>query len=93
MKVRRFIASSIACLALLGVTAGTASAEYGTQPGYPVANGNTPCADAGSFGAFGDKGDVAHDLGINNLGSNGKPGADGAKTGYNNSHNCGSPQN
>ncbi len=26
---------------------------YGTQPGYAVANSNTPCAGHGAFGAFG----------------------------------------
>jgi len=46
-------------------------------------------AGSGSFGAFGDKGDVAHDFGVNNLGSNSAPGADGYQTGLNNSAVCG----
>jgi hypothetical protein len=46
-------------------------------------------AVSGSFGYFGEHGEK-HDLGINNLGSDGKPGADGHQTGLNNSSVCGS---
>lgn len=94
MRVKRFVLSVICCLGLLGATAAAAGAEAGPyhQPGYEVAKESTPCVDHGSFGYFGAYGEV-HDLGINNLGSNGAPGADGTKTGYNNSHLCGSPQN
>jgi len=66
-----------------------ASADYGTQPGFGVANANTPCAGHGAFGAFGANGDVTHDFGINNPGSDGAPGADGQQTGINNSSLCG----
>jgi hypothetical protein len=45
-------------------------------------------AVSGSFGYFGAHGEV-HDLGINNLGSDGKPGANGYQTGLNNSSVCG----
>jgi hypothetical protein len=66
-----------------------ASAEYGQQPGFTVANSNTICAGHGAFGAFGTNGDVTHDFGVNNLGSNDAPGADGTQTGINNSTLCG----
>ena len=79
------IATTVALLAVPTV----ASAAYGQQPGFDVANGNTVCAGHGSFGAFGAKGDVVHDFGINYLGSNDAPGADGYQTGLNNSGLCG----
>ena len=69
---------------------------YGSQPGHAVvlANG-AQCgsgAGSGAFGAFGTYGDVVHDFGINNLGSNGAPGTDGTQTGLNNSAVCGNRQ-
>ena len=82
---------TIAAVAALAVPS-IASATYGQQPGYTVSNGNTPCAGHGAFGAFGANGDVVHDFGVNNLGSNGKPGADGQATGDANSSLCGNPQ-
>jgi hypothetical protein len=66
-----------------------ASADYGQQPGFDVATSNTICAGHGAFGAFGANGDVTHDFGVNNLGSNDAPGADGTQTGINNSSLCG----
>jgi hypothetical protein len=45
-------------------------------------------ASSGSFGAFGTYGYI-HDFGVNNLGSNGVPGANGYQTGINNSAVCG----
>jgi hypothetical protein len=54
-----------------------------------VATSNTICAGHGAFGAFGANGDVTHDFGVNNLGSNDAPGADGTQTGINNSSLCG----
>jgi len=45
-------------------------------------------AASGAFGAFGTFGYI-HDFGINNLGSNGEPGANGYQTGLNNSGVCG----
>ena len=64
--------------------------------GYDHAIDNTECADHGAFGFFGAQGDV-HDLGTDNPGSNGRPGASkwqhpaasGATTGGNNSSLCG----
>lgn len=53
--------------------------EYGTQPGFAVANGNTPCAGHGAFGYFGKD---------NNLAG----GANGYETGLNNSALCGNRQ-
>ena len=79
----------IAAMAALAIVPAAASADYGTQPGFGVANGNTPCAGHGAFGAFGAHGDVVHDFGINNLGSDNAPGADGTQTGINNSSLCG----
>lgn len=49
-------------------------------------------AGSGAYGAFGNYGDVTHDFGVNNPGSNGKPGADGHQTGLNNSAVCGNRQ-
>jgi len=66
---------------------------YGSQPGYEEALSHTACADHGSFGAFGNFGDIAHDFGVNNPGTDGEPGADGQQTGSNNSHLCGDPHN
>ena len=86
-------------IAVLAVGAGltipaAAAAAPGpySQPGYEPAISNTECADHGSFGFFGDKG-VIHDFGVNNPGSDNKPGANGQATGDANSHLCGNPQN
>lgn len=53
--------------------------EYGTQPGFVVANGNTPCAGHGAFGAFGKDNNFAG-------------GANGCQTGIDNSTLCGNRQ-
>ena len=53
--------------------------EYGTQPGFDVANANTPCAGHGAFGYFGKDQNLAG-------------GADGYQTGINNSTLCGNRQ-
>ena len=74
-----------ACVCALAVpTVGVASnsgdgSEYGTQPGFAVANANTPCAGHGAFGYLGKD---------NNLAG----GADGTQTGLNNSALCGNRQ-
>ena len=78
----------IAALAALVVSGGPAFADasgdgsgYGTQPGYDNAITNSNgCAGHGAFDAFGKDNNFAG-------------GADGAATGYNNSHLCGNPQN
>jgi hypothetical protein len=88
---------AVAGLLLLPASAAFAGGGYGSQPGYSVANSNTSCAGHGAFGAFGTTGDVVHDYGVNNPGSNGRPGASnfqfpassGATTGGNNSGLCG----
>jgi opacity protein-like surface antigen len=86
------ILTAAACVCALAVPA-AASAEYGTQPGYDTAIAQSNgCAGAGAFGAFGTFGDVTHDFGVNNPGSNGKPGADGYQTGVNNALLCGNRQ-
>lgn len=90
-EMRKALVAVIAAGAL--AVPSSAIATYGSQPGYDVAQSQTRCSGAGAFGAFGDKGDVVHDFGHVYPGdSNGKPGANGAQTGYNNSHLCGSPQ-
>ena len=90
---KKLITFGAAALLSVPAFAGTAfAAGPYSGPGYDKAIANTPCADHGAFGYFGEQGAV-HDLGINNLGSNGKPGADGQATGAANSNLCGNPQN
>lgn len=101
MDIKHKLISVLGGVALVGglsvaPAAAAPSHGYGSQPGYGVATANTDCAGHGSFGAFGDKGDVAHDLGVNNPGSNDRPGAsnwqfpgDYGTTGGNNSALCG----
>ena len=74
----------IAAAALLG-SGGNANAAYcgASGNGCDQSMSNTPCAGHGSFGAFGEKGDVYHDF---------RGGASGDNTGYNNSTLCGNPQ-
>ena len=76
---------AVACAFVLAVPAlGIAGnsgdgSEYGSQPGFAVANGNTPCAGHGAFGYFGKD---------NNLAG----GANGYQTGINNAVLCGNRQ-
>jgi hypothetical protein len=86
-KMKRTASIIAAALLMIGASAGAASAGsagdgsgYGTQPGFAVANANTPCAGHGSFGAFGKDFNFAG-------------GADGTQTGINNSTLCGQPNN
>jgi len=82
--VKRLILAT-ACVCALAVPAvGVAGnsgdgSEYGTQPGFAVANANTPCAGHGAFGYFGKD---------NNLAG----GANGYRTGLNNAGLCGNRQ-
>ena len=83
--MRAIIASLvIAAAALIGL-ASPAHAEYcgASTNGCDNSQGNTICAGHGSFGAFGENGDVYHDF---------RGGASGDRTAYNNSTLCGSPQ-
>jgi hypothetical protein len=99
--------TAIVLVGLVGALAFTSAAYagnagdgsgYGTQPGFTVATGNTPCAGAGAFGAFGK----GFNLGIATSPGNGNPQhAPGgsypgpgttSQTGINNSTLCGSPQ-
>ncbi|MBI5157999.1 MAG: hypothetical protein HZA58_08320 [Acidimicrobiia bacterium] len=97
MRRTLLVVLAVVGASLIPAGAALAGDGYGTQPGYGIANANTPCAGHGAFGAFGTTGDVIHDFGINNLGSNGKagasnwkfPAASGATTSYNNSSLCG----
>lgn len=68
--------------------------DYGTQPGYSVANGNTICAGHGSFDAFGKDASLGTEkVHATFLGSYPGPGTNGTQTGINNSTLCGNPQN
>lgn len=68
--------------------------DYGTMPGYAVANDNTVCAGHGSFNAFGKNASLGaekvHATFL--LGSYPGPGANGTQTGLNNSLLCGNRQ-
>jgi len=83
-KTKNKIALAGICAALALPAIGLAGnsgngSEYGAQPGFDVANGNTPCAGHGAFGYFGKDHNLAG-------------GADGQQTGFNNSGLCGNPQ-
>lgn len=91
--MKKLIAGAAAVLALAAPVAANAANPGGVSYDtlYGVAADNAQCgtqAGSGSFAYFGHFGYV-HDLGINNLGSNGEPGADGYQTGLNNSAVCG----
>lgn len=73
------VPATLACVAAGPAFAGQGM-EYAEQPGYAVANGNTPCADHGAFGFWGGR---DHNL---------KGGADDRNTGPRNSSLCGNPQ-
>jgi hypothetical protein len=82
--MKRFLSGvfCVAALALPAVAYGDNSGDgsgYGTQPGFAVANENTPCAGHGAFGAFGKDNSWAG-------------GANGTQTGLNNSALCGNRQ-
>lgn len=94
--MKRLIAGAAAILALAAPVAASAANPAGISYDtlYGVAADNAQCgtqAGSGAFAYFGNFGYV-HDLGINNPGSNGKPGADGYQTGLNNSAVCGNRQ-
>lgn len=82
--MRVILATFVLAASLIG-TAGTASAAYcgASSNGCEQSMDNTPCAGHGSFGAFGQQGDVGHDF---------RGGASGDRTAYNNSTLCGNPQ-
>jgi hypothetical protein len=82
--MRRPFTTAACILALVLPAVGLAGnsgdgSEYGTQPGFDVANGNTECAGHGAFGAFGKDNNFAG-------------GANGYQTGINNSTLCGNRQ-
>jgi hypothetical protein len=102
-NIKKYVVGGIASLGIVGAMAVPALAANGGG-GYCVNSSNgceaaaaagAQCgtgAGSGAFGAFGEHGDVTHDFGVNNPGSNGKPGADGHQTGLNNSALCGNRQ-
>jgi len=83
--VGKIIATLVIAAAALVGSGGTANAAYcgASENGCDRSFDNTICAGHGSFGAFGDKGDIQHDW---------RGGADGAATGIANSNLCGNPQ-
>lgn len=67
--------------------------DYGTQPGYNVANENTICAGHGAFNAFGKNASLGIEkVHADFLGSYPGPGTNGYQTGINNSTLCGNRQ-
>ncbi len=96
-RKRLMIGAAVATAVMMpsaAFAAGVNNPGYST-PGSTVAQDHTICAGHGAFGAFGNFGDP-HDFGINNLGTNGLPGASsfkrpgtGGTTGGNNSALCG----
>ncbi len=88
--MRKLVITAAALCALAAPVGALAAGDgYGTQPGYPVANGNTICAGHGAFGAFsGDPGAV-HDFVL----ADKEAGISlGSETGPANSNLCGNPQ-
>ena len=82
--MKRLILATACVCALAAPAVGVAGnsgdgSEYGTQPGFAVANANTPCAGHGAFGYFGKDFNMAG-------------GADGIQTGLNNAGLCGNRQ-
>jgi hypothetical protein len=76
---------------------GWSAAGAASPPGAGVSQSNTVCAQHGGFGSLGATGSM-HDVGINNKGSNDRPGATswmfpnlntGNTTGGNNNSICG----
>ena len=84
--------AATAMLVACAVPAGAAAAGggYGSQPGFAVANGNTPCAGHGAFGAFSGDPGVIHGY---VLADKAEGTTLGAETGPANSSLCGNPQN
>jgi hypothetical protein len=83
---------------VLSATAVGAIPVPGPPPGAAVARDASPCAEHGGFRALGTFGSSSlHDIGINDKGSNGRPGATswmfpsdtGSTTGGNNNSICG----
>ena len=102
--MRRLLASAaMAALAATGVHVATASAAAAAPPTSPPGSGvsvdATVCAGHGGFRALGTFGASSlHDIGVNDPGSNGRPGATswmfpntrtGSTTGGNNNSLCG----
>ncbi len=99
MKMRRLVITAMVVVGVLALPATAALAssfgngsDYGTQPGYNVANTQTDCAGHGSFDAFGKDYNLGNDVSGHYTGGSTGPGADGPQTGYNNSNLCGNPQ-
>jgi len=83
--MRAFLATLVIAVAAFIGLASPASADYcgASANGCENSQANTICAGHGSFGAFGNNGDVYHDF---------RGGASGDRTAFNNSTLCGNPQ-
>jgi hypothetical protein len=88
--------ASAGMVAAMSVPAFAVGAGYGTQPGYPVSNGNTVCAGHGAFGAFSgtangaQQGSAVHGFVLADQAAGISL---GSETGPANSLLCGNPQN
>jgi hypothetical protein len=97
ITMKKLIAVSAAAFALALPAAASAEgpADWASGPSQGGAQATEAAgaqcgsgAVSGSFGYFGEHGQV-HDFGINNLGTDGRPGANGRQTGLSNSAVCG----
>lgn len=100
MNIKKLIAGaaiSAAAFSSFAVPAFASNAgdgsDYGTMPGYTIANDNTVCAGHGAFDAFGKDASLGTEtVHATFLGSYPGPGTDGTQTGLNNSLLCGNRQ-
>ena len=102
MTLKKIAAGALAGAMMLGTVALPAFAsnagdgsDYGTQPGYTVAQSQTACSGAGAFDAFGKDANLGNAVSghATFVSSYPGPGTDGQQTGANNSSLCGNPQN
>ena len=89
--MKKFVALFVLLVACaVPAVANADGAGFGTQPGFTVANSNTPCAGHGAFGAFSGNPGAVHDY---VLADKAEGTTLGAETGPANSSLCGSPHN
>jgi len=92
-KIKRITISIAISSIMFGSLATVAFADgggFGSQPGYPIANGNTVCAGHGAFGAFSGTPRIIPNVYIAQDRLEGT--TLGAETGAANSQLCGNPQ-
>lgn len=83
-----FVAAALAIPAVASAKGPPGGGGYSPPEQIPQTAQCDSGAASGAFGAFGTYGDGPHDYGVNYLGTDGHPGADGTKTGANNSGVC-----